>query len=296
MTNKTQAATKKDAPLSDVELSIGALLRKFPGFVGVTWLLTICETTMTALAPLFIGFAIDGLLEDDPSELINLCTLLAALILVGVFRRLFDTRAYGTIRVELGREMAHRAANDSVSKTNARLGMGRELADFLEEQVPQLLSSFLQLGVAVVILWSFHPGLFYSALATGLCVLLIYSLVHRRFFRLNGSLNQQMEQQVGVLSDGSPNKLKRHLLRLRAAEVKISDTEAWVYGAMYTALLGFITFNLWYATGNLDITVGRIFSIVSYSWEFVEAVLVLPITLQSWSRLAEITSRINSAN
>ena len=43
----------------------------------------------------------------------------------------------------------------------------------------------------------------------------------------------------------------------------------------------------------MEITAGRIFSIVTYSWEFVESALVLPLTLQSWSRLAEIINRTN---
>lgn len=68
-------------------LSVRTLLRMFRGSIGVTWLLTLCETTMTALAPLFIGFAIDGLLENHLSALMNLAGLLGALIIVGVIRR-----------------------------------------------------------------------------------------------------------------------------------------------------------------------------------------------------------------
>ena len=43
----------------------------------------------------------------------------------------------------------------------------------------------------------------------------------------------------------------------------------------------------------MEVTAGRIFSIVTYSWEFVESALVLPLTLQSWSRMAKIIDRIN---
>lgn len=285
---------KHASPLHGETLSVGALLRKFPGSVLVTWLLVLLETATLALAPLFIGYAIDGLLADDTSSLFNLAVLLGVVIVVGVTRRIYDTRVYGTIRVQLGRELVSRAGRTSVSKTNARLGMGRELADFLEEQVPELLSSSVQLGLALVILWSFHPVLFGSALGAGIVILLIYALVHGRFFRLNGDLNQQLEQQVEVLSMPSKKRLLAHLRKLRMFEVRISDTEAAVYGVMFAVLLAFILFNLWFAAGNIDITVGRIFAIVSYSWEFVEAAIVLPMTLQSWSRLEEITRRINA--
>ena len=247
-----------------------------------------------ALVPLNIGFAIDELLAQDSNALLNLTVLLGVLIVIGVARRIYDTRTYGTIRVELGRALAANADKKTLSTTNARLGMGGELADFLEEDIPKLLSSFVQLGVALVVLLSFHPTLFASSLAAGFLVLVIYAFVHRRFFNLNGDFNHQMEQQVSALSSGRTGRFVDHLNSLRKIEVRISDTEAWVYGAMFAVLLGYIIFNLSFATGSLDITAGRIFSIVSYSWEFVEAAIVLPATLQGWSRLSEIIIRINA--
>ncbi len=84
-----------------------------------------------------------------------------------------------------------------------------------------------------------------------------------------------------------------HLLRLRSLEVRISDAEAALYGAIFVLLLGMILFNLRIATGLPDVTAGTIFSVISYSWEFVEGALALPVTLQSWTRLSEIIARIN---
>lgn len=295
MHTHSKTAKRAEPKLVGEWLSVGALLRNFRGAIGVTWLLTLCETAMTALVPLFMGFAIDGLLANDPSSLLTFGVLVGGLIVVGVVRRVFDTRAYGTIRVALGLELAARANGRSISKTNARIGMGRELADFLEERIPELLSSFVQLGVALVILWSFHPALFASSLGAGILTLLIYAAAHQHFFHLNGDLNHQMEQQVEVLSVGSPRGIWIHLTRLRKAEIRISDTEAVVYGAMFMALLGFIVFNLWFAAGTTDITVGRMVTIVLYSWEFLDSALILPTTFQGWTRLSEITSRINSA-
>lgn len=288
----TDAANR--SALTGERLSVGTLLRKFPKSVGITWLLALGETTLIALVPLFMGYAIDDLVVQELSALVNLAILLGLLIVIGVTRRLYDTRAYGMIRVELGMALSERGDSGSVSRTNARLAMGRELADFLEADVPQLLSSIVQLVVTLVILSLFHPTLLASALVAGVLILSIYALVHRRFFNINGILNHQMEQQVGVLSSKSRKDLKDHLVKLRHAEIRISDTEAFTYGAIFLVLMAFIVFNLWIAAGFLELTIGRIFSIVSYSWEFVEAAIVLPATLQGWSRLSEITQRINS--
>jgi len=279
--------------LTGERLTIGTFLRKFCRPIGVTWVLTLCETTLLALIPLFIGFAIDGLLEGRAADLIHLLAVLGSLVAVSVIRRLYDTRVYGTIRVEIGRALAARANGGSVSATNARLGMGRELIDFLEQNVPTLLTSVVQLLIAVVVLYAFHPFLAYAALGSGTLMLLAYGACHRRFFRLNAALNQQAEKQVGILETRVADGIKAHLTRIRRIEIGISDTEAYVYGAIFVILLGFLVFNLWFAAANVDVTAGTIFAIVSYSWEFADSALVLPATLQNWSRLSEIMQRIN---
>lgn len=274
-------------------LTIQTLMRTYLGRISITWLLTLVETTLTTLIPLFIGFAIDGLLQGKSEKLIQLAMVLVALIIVSVVRRIYDTRAYGTIRVELGEELIARSRVIQISSQNARLSMARELVDFLEEQIPALMHSIIQLLISFVVLFLFDPILAYSALCAAISMILIYGLFHRRFYRLNADHNQQTEKQVSILESQTPQKLSFHLQRIRKIEVRLSDTEAYVYGAIFVVLLGFILFNLWFASINMTTTAGTIFSIISYSWEFVEAALVLPATLQNWSRLSEIMHRIN---
>lgn len=279
--------------LKDQPLTVATLIRKFLRPISLTWLLTLCETTLTALIPLFMGFAIDGLLKGDTDALIRLATILAGLIVIGVARRVYDTRAYGTIRVALGTELIGRSGKAPVSRQNARLGMGRELVDFLETEVPAVMNSVVQLTIALVILFTFHPYLSCAAMASAVLIVIVYWAFHGRFFRLNGEHNHQTEQQVKILESRAPGGILSHLDRLRRIEIRLSDTEAFVYGAIFLVLLAFIVFNLWFATTHLAASVGTIFSIISYSWEFVESALVLPMTLQGWSRLTEIMQRIN---
>ncbi len=279
--------------LAGEPLTIPTLLRKFLWPISLTWVLTLVETALMALVPLLIGFAIDGLLSGDTTPLLHLALILAGLIAVSVVRRLYDTRIFGAIRVEFGKALAERSGNGSVSTLNARIGMGRELVDFLEEQVPDVMTSSVRLITALIVLFAFHPVLAYAALAAAAVMTAIYGISHRRFYRLNADYNRQTEKQVGILETRAAGRFLLHLKKLRRAEVRLSDTEAVVYGAIFTVLLGFIVFNLWFAATHVEITAGTIFSIVSYSWEFVESALILPVTLQSWSRLSEIMNRIN---
>ncbi|CAN0604828.1 unnamed protein product, partial [Ectocarpus sp. 12 AP-2014] len=184
---------------------------------------------------------------------------------------IYDTRVFGAVRVEVGRTQAIRASKQTVSKLNAQLGMGRELVDFLEAEIPVVMTALIQIIVSVIVLYSFDGAL---ALAAGCAVavmLSIYGLFHKQFYRLNGVYNGQNERQVAVLEGRSVSRLLMHLSRLRRIEIKISDAESGLYGVVFAVLLGLVVFNLWYATTYVTISPGTIFSIISYSWEFVEA-------------------------
>ncbi|MEM8590971.1 MAG: ABC transporter six-transmembrane domain-containing protein [Pseudomonadota bacterium] len=279
--------------LAERPLTLRTLLRSFPGRIALTWVMTLGETALLTLVPLFIGFAIDGLLAGGMRELWNFTGLFGTLIAVSVLRRVYDTRVYGLIRVEMGKAQVARGASLPISTLNAQLGMGRELVEFLEETLPMVMTGAVQLITAIVILFTYAPALAGAAGLAALVVLIIYSLFHRAFFRLNAALNAQTERQVGILELRSTRPALAHFMRLRRAEVRISDTEAALYGLVFVVLLAAILFNLWYATTVIAVSTGAIFAIVSYSWDFVDGTLTLPMTLQNWTRLSEIMARLN---
>lgn len=288
--------TVSSRPVSRLEgraLNLRGILSVFWPRIGLTWAMTLIEVMLFGLVPLLIGWAIDGLLAKDFTAFWQLAGVLAALIVLGTLRRVYDTRAYGVMRVALGKALAARSPDVPVSQLNARMDMGRELVDFLEEEAPESATAVLHSLVAIVILATINPMLALSAIAAFVSMIAIYALAHRRFVSLNKVLNSQKEKQVGILGTRSMPRLGAHLLSLRRAEVRVSDTEGVVYGLIFTVLLGAVLFNLYYATQSMVVTAGLVFSIVAYSWDFVESALALPMTLQSLARLSEIVTRIN---
>lgn len=274
-------------------LSIGMLMRRFWGRITLTWGLTLIETALFALLPLLIGRSIDGLLGDDWTPFSYLMAALGALLIIATGRRIYDTRAYGTMRVELGKAQAERGKDDPVSVTNARVAMGREMVDFLEDTAPVSMTAFVQVLVSVGILLSFHNNLAIAAGGALVLMLAIYGVFSRRFFRLNGALNEVAERQVQTLEGRDPKSITKHFLGLRREEVRLSDTESLVYGLIFAVLLSMLAYNLWFAATQLGSTPGQIFSVVAYSQEFLQAAVQLPFALQSLTRLSEITERIN---
>lgn len=279
--------------LSDQKLTLQSILRSFKLKIGITWVLVALENVLLALIPLLIGLAIDDLLAGRFNALTSLGIVMVLLTFVAVARRIYDTRTYGSIRVELGKEVCSRHEKLEVSARNARLDMSRELVDFLEEQVPEVLTGVIQIVVSLIVLALFHLYLAVSAFTVTVAMIVLYSFFHGRFYKLNASLNGQMEQQVGILGAAKPVAILSHLKTLRKWEVKISDSEAVLYGVIFLMVIIFILYNLWFGTSLPEITTGTIYSIISYSWSYVEAAIVLPFTLQSLTRLREITERIN---
>ena len=277
-------------------LDVGLLFRHFRWSVLVTWFLVLLENTLLALIPLFIGRAIDGLLGNEPGALWEVAAVMAALLVVASVRRAYDTRCYGTMRVRFGAEVVSRIGERPVSQVNARLDMSREMVDFLEAHVPELLTACVQIIVSIAILWTFGTQLGINALAVIVGIGVIYALFHRRFYRLNSDLNSQIEQQVAVLEQRRPTSLLEHLRRLRQCEVRLSDTEVFLYAGIFGGMFAFVLTNLWLAASISAITAGAIFAILSYSWELVESGITMPVVLQQWSRLSEIRERLNEAS
>ncbi|MEO1044504.1 MAG: ABC transporter six-transmembrane domain-containing protein [Pseudomonadota bacterium] len=280
-------------PLHDRKLSIASLMRVFWKQVAVTNGLTLAETAMLASLPLLLGWSIDGLLNNDWTAFIWLAGTMGLLLLLAIDRRVYDTRAYGTVGVELGMAVVHNTRKQPVSTINARLDMSHELVTFLENEVPVVLTATVQLVASLAVLFVFHRLL--AAMAGGaiLLVLAIYALSGSRFFALNSNLNEQAERQVSVLENGSGTAIRHHLSLLRGHVVRLSDTEAIVYGAIFAVLLAMLGVNLWFAATQITASAGQIFAIVVYSYEMIESAVILPAALQSLTRIAEITRRIN---
>lgn len=276
-------------------LDVALLFRYHRWPVVVTWLLVLLENTLLALIPLFIGRAIDALLGNESGALWEIAGVMAALIFVASGRRAYDTRCYGTMRVRFGAEVVNRIGDRPVSQVNARLDMSREMVDFLEGHVPELLTALVQVVVSITILWTFDSRLGLSALAVFAGLVMVYAVFHRRFYRLNSDLNTQTEQQVTVLEQRKPASLLAHLERLRQCEVRLSDTEVFLYAGIFGGMFTFVLTNLWLASTIPAVTAGMIFAILSYSWELVESGITLPAVLQQWSRLSEIRERLNEA-
>ena len=198
------------------------------------------------------------------------------------------------MRVQLGASVANRASADAVSQTTVRIDLSRELVDFLEHELPLIITAFIHSAASILILLTYHGILAATALASVMASITIYALASNRIYRLNQGLNSQRELQVAILGEQAVAPLRSHLSSIRNHEVQLSDSEAIIYGLIFAILTAMLGFNLWFSATRLEVSSGQIFTIVTYSYEFIEAAVALPIVLQSMTRVSEITARINA--
>ncbi len=163
------------------KITILSLFRQFYIRMSVTWGLVLLETFLLAMIPLLIGYTIDDLLAGEHQSIIQLSLVLIFLTVVDVGRRIYDTRAYGSIKVHMGMAVNDRHPETETSSRNARLDMSYELIEFLEEQVPYIITSMVQIIVSIVILYNFHQNLALSALGAAIGMIIVYSLFHKKF-------------------------------------------------------------------------------------------------------------------
>ncbi len=276
----------------DKDINLSNIFAAFRLRIGVTWILVLLETVGLTMIPLAMGVAIDGLLGGEHQQLFWLGGLLVALTILSVLRRIYDTRVYGTIRVRLCTILDAQQQGQDVSCKNARIDMGRELVDFMEEELPNLITAVVQIAITLVVLAAYDYRLMLSAVAMTVAVVVTYSLFHWALFQCHAGFNGCRELQVSILATGRPQRLLAHLLALRKWEVRISDREALLYGCIFLAVTAFILYNLYLSAFLDNATAGRLFTILSYSWDYVEAVIALPATLLFFTRIREITRRV----
>ena len=268
-----------------------ALLGRFAGRFALTMLLVVLEAAGWILFPLVIGRAIDAVLSDTLRGLIELGVLGTVTMAIAIVRRLVDSRAYARIYTTLGQEMVVDAAEHSTSTKTARLGMLKEIVEFFENSLPELVNSALGLVGTVLILSVLNLPVFIGCLAVSLVTVTIYALTGKLTTRYQEGLNDEHERQVDAVDSGDPVRVARHIRRLMRWNIRLSDLEAANFGINWVFMLGLLVFAVT-AAAQSTAEYGAVFAIVMYVFQFIESMLALPFYYQQWLRLREISSRL----
>ena len=262
--------------------------------LGLTALLLLIEALLALLFPLAIGIAIDGAINENHGGIFKLGLLGFATLLIGAFRRMYDTRVYARIFQEISPGILSRVKDPDPSRKSARLGMIRELVEFLENSLPELMNATIGLAGVLVILATLNQTVFQASLVVAVLIMLIYWKSSNKTVRLNKEQNDELEKQVGILSENNEPILRAHLQKMMKWNIKLSDLEVVNFSFSWLVLLVFLAGTIHISIQSGVTQYGLIFSLVMYVFQFIESLISLPLYYQGWLRLKEIIMRMES--
>jgi ABC-type multidrug transport system fused ATPase/permease subunit len=116
----------------------------------------------------------------------------------------------------------------------------------------------------------------------------------KKMNRLNKHKNDELEQQVNIISAGDKTALKKHYNNLRKWQIRISDQEALNFGFMEILVMVVIGLSLLitYKISGTAILAGNMVGIYTYVLKFVSGLDTIPYTVQRLTSLSDITKRI----
>ena len=276
-------------------MSIKKILSQHKLPFSFTFLLILMESLLTLLYPLGIGYAVDCAISGEYSGILPLGALGLVTLIVGMARRFFDSRFYARMYQKIGSETVSRLENQDASVKSARLGMIKELVEFLEFSLPELINAIIALFGVIIIVATLNLNVFFGTLISTLTILGIYWVSGAKTIRFNKGSNDELEKQVKVISKNNENELEKHLKKMMKWNIKLSDLEALNFSLAWLVLMVFLIASILISIDHGVTKYGALFSLIMYVFLYMENVISLPFFYQNYLRLKEITHRILKA-
>ena len=261
----------------------------------LTYILFSLEMIGALLTPYFLGEAINGLIYESYKGLIILCVVRVVWMIIGIIRQRFDTRTYSAIYSSIVTKfLSKKYVRADVSKLSAHSSLAREFVDFLEHDLVYIIEAMYNIFGSLILLC------FYDTRVVGICMAILLPVMAISYFygkkmkHLNKMKNDELEQQVDIITSGNILAVRRHYQKLRIWQIKISDKQAWNFGIMEVLSIIVIALSLLITQriGTAVLDAGSVIGIYSYIKNFVTGLDTIPYAVDKFSSLNDITKRI----
>lgn len=251
--------------------------------------MVLAVTVGEVAVPYVIGRALDGYLAGSYTWLIVLAGIGLATMLIATARRLHDVRLYGRIYEELG---ASTLARDvGLSASTARLNMLREVVDFLEFTLPDVVANLAAFVGTLIFLAGLSVPVFTAALAMAGVIGVVYATSTGRTLRFNRAYNDEYERQVDVLRRNDPVLARNHIRALNRWNIRLSDVDTVNLALSMTLMVALQVFAIVSST-RAHLESGIVLSVLLYVFDFSWSASMLPDSWQQYLRLRDITARL----
>ncbi|SFD37051.1 ABC transporter six-transmembrane domain-containing protein [Pseudoalteromonas denitrificans] len=284
-----------DCNNSDNGISLVQIFKRFKSQISVTFILVLIESVLGILFPLFIGWAINDLLDNQLNGLYWLAALGFSSLIIGSARRLYDTRTYSKIYQQVATERVEKekTKQQTVSTISARTSLLTELVEFLENSMPEVINVFIGIIGTLFIVVTMNVNVFYACFSLALLVSFVYLITGRFNYQLNANYNEELENQVKTLEQNDMGVIKLHFKNLMKWNIKLSDLETINYFIIWLGVIALLLYTPVSAIGMGVVDYGLVFSLMIYVFQYIELIVALPLFIQQLIRLKEISNRLS---
>ncbi len=271
------------------------LIFKHRSQLVLTYTLFSLEMLGTLLRPFFLGEAVNDMMKGSYHGLIVLSAVHFAWLIIGTLRHRYDTRTYSAIYTSLVTKfLSRRIAHTDVSKLSAHSTLSREFVDFLEFDLVYIIEAVYNIVGSMILLYFYQSSVVLLCLAILLPVMAMSYFYGRKMKRFNRLKNDELEQQVDIISSGDKKTIHQHFNNLRHWQIRISDQEAWNFGIMELMVMIVIGLSLFITNhvAGTTLLAGNVIGIYNYVLKFVSGLDTIPYTVQRLTALNDITRRI----
>ena len=266
--------------------------------LALTYTLFALEMLGALMRPFFLGNAVDGLLAGHYRGLILLSVVHLIWLAIGTTRHMYDTRTFSAIYTSfVTRLLAQPAGADELSRRSALSTLARQVTDFLEYDVNYLAEAFYNIFGSLIILFVYDRWVVGICLAILLPVMVLGRRYGRKAARMNREQFDELERQVDIIATRDVGTITEHYQRLRTWQIRVSDLEAWNFGATELFVLLSVTGSLLVSTrtGDIPMQVGSIIGMYTYVLKFASGLETIPYTVQRLGALEDILRRVAAA-
>ena len=280
--------------MTNNNISLKTLLRRFWKKALVTWLLVVLEGLNLLLLPLVIGWAVDDLMKGETLGIIQLGALCLLLLIIGAGRRFYDTRVYSGIYRKVSNELVtgERSRKTSISKISARTNLFTEFIKFLENSIPDIFNQFVGLVGTLGIIVFIDLNVFWACMIGTSLTCMIYLFSQKKMLDLNKGQNDEFERQVDIITSNSSEKLRCHFKNLMKWNIRLSDLETINFSLTWLVLAGVLLYSIVLVASSDNSSLGQVLSIIMYVFGFMESVMTFPLYYQQMVRLQDIATRL----
>ncbi|MCV6631590.1 MAG: ABC transporter six-transmembrane domain-containing protein [Flavobacteriaceae bacterium] len=275
-------------------MNLKSTIKKYKLSYGFTLFLILLETIITILFPLFIGNAVEDAINHNHKGAIYLGVLGVLALCIGAGRRVFDSRFYARVYQDLGEGILTKQIKLSSSVKTARLGMIEEWVEFMENSMPEIITSVVGIIGVVIVIATLNTTAFIGCLVSTILIACVYWLNSKKTIALNKGYNNELEYQVDVIKSNVPFLLRLHLKKMMKWNIRLSDLEALNFSLSWLILIVFLVLSIIFSVQDGIVQYGALFALVMYVFQYIESVSELPLYYQNWLRLKEIQIRINN--